>query len=180
MPAAEPETRAVPARSPTQSKAKGTGEVDQVLQRDKSVVSQLLKASAQEKNNTECCTPAKAKLQEALLGQNRAFQEHKERGREGQEVPTCTWACEGMGPLQAEPEGLLRPHFRSWRDQLQQLLQVLNSVCDLPRISMVSLFAGPFLLPQFTRRQRGISTMPPSPSRQSLAWLRFNKDPVQY
>ena len=32
---------------------------DQVLQRDKSVVSQLLKAGVQEKNNTECCTPNK-------------------------------------------------------------------------------------------------------------------------
>lgn len=46
-------------RSPTGNKAKGIGEVDQVLQRDKSVVSQLLKATVQEKNNTKCCMPNK-------------------------------------------------------------------------------------------------------------------------
>jgi len=106
---------------------------------------------------------AEAKLQEALLGQNAPCQEPKQRGREGQEASTWGWG--GTGPLRAELDGPLRPCFRSRRDQLWQLLQVLNGICNLPRISTVSLFLGPLLFPQFTRRQRKITVTPPSPSR---------------
>lgn len=138
--------------------------MDQLLPRDELVVSQLPRASMKEKKqhcvlHTEA--RAKAKLQEVFLEQNTPCQEHKERGRGGQEAPTTTWGCGGTGLLWAGLEGALTPHFRSCRDQLWQLLQVLNGICDLPRTSTVSAFLGTVLFPQFTRRQRKISISPP-------------------
>lgn len=82
--------------------------------------------------------------------------------------------------LQAGAEGPLRSHCSSHRDQLQQFLQVLNSICNLPRMSTLSLFLGPLLLPQFTKRQRKITITSPSPPQQNPAQLHFSNNPVQY
>lgn len=93
--------------------------MDQLLPRDELVVSQLPRASMKEKKqhcvlHTE--PRAKAKLQEVFLEQNTPCQEHKERGRGGQEAPTTTWAVgeqafSGLG--WREHSGLISDHVET-------------------------------------------------------------------
>lgn len=72
-------------RSPKQSKAKGTGEVDLVMQRDKLVLSSLLKTTVQEENPTLNIAPNKKTKSSSrkLFWGKMTCQEHKEGGKKG-------------------------------------------------------------------------------------------------
>lgn len=77
--------------------------------------------------NTECCTKQKdkVKLQEAILGQNDPASSVMKEERKDEGV--ATRGCRRTVSLQAGAQAV-RSHCRSHRDQLQQLLQVLNGI----------------------------------------------------
>lgn len=123
----------------------------------------------QEKTNTECCTPDKKPTpspRKPCWGKVEPSRSIRREAGKGKRCPHARGA--------AEEWGLPRLSRRDCPDLISGQGGTTSSSFYKCCTAFVTcqefpfLFAGPFFLPQFTKRQRGISTRPPHPHGQAL------------